>query len=516
MKKLGEILVEKELITNEQLNRGLKKQAETGDKLGKLLIKMDIVSEEQLFTFLSKQYGVVMFNKQELTIPAEVQKLVKYDLVYNYGIIPFKVTDKGVHIGFSDFRVLNDIDEISFKIGKNVIPVLFPDSMYEKILSDIKEINYGEEDYYFQSFKKKVEAEFNKGAGFEAFLSAIISFEPNLTKVFFAEGSAPAIRKIGKFYKLNTDPMKKEDILSYIKSLTDEATRKTLLHKKTVRFYKTVAGKNFFINIVRQKSSYLIVLTITSSEIPKFNNLGFKGDVSRYILNPAKGFYFFIAPLGHGKATTMASIVNHFNKSKTQNILFLEKQSMFEIASDKSIVTQLDLGMRTYNKENFFKIIYDLDPEIIFLMDIDNLEILDMALKFVESGRTVYACYEAGSISGALEKLFLLDNSENKYYVNKFASLLRLVVNFRLVPVETIERKSMVYEYMYNSFKLRKALMEGNFKYIDSQLRGTADYMPFEKSLAELYMKKLIDMDTAENYSLDFELFKNYAGIKES
>ncbi|TYB33843.1 MAG: type II secretion system protein GspE, partial [Flexistipes sinusarabici] len=94
MKKLGEILVEKELITYEQLNKALKKQSETGDRLGKLLIKMDIVSEEQLFTFLSKQYGVVMFNGQELTIPADVQKFVKYDLVYNYGIIPFKVTDK--------------------------------------------------------------------------------------------------------------------------------------------------------------------------------------------------------------------------------------------------------------------------------------------------------------------------------------------------------------------------------------------------------------------------------------
>lgn len=100
--------------------------------------------------------------------------------------------------------------------------------------------------------------------------------------------------------------------------------------------------------------------------------------------------------------------------------------------------------------------------------------------------------------------------------MNKFASHLRLVVNFRLVPVETIERKAMIYEYMYNSFKLRKALKESNFMYIDTQLRGTADYMPFEKTLAEFYVKKLIDLDTAENYSLDFELFKNYAGIKES
>ncbi len=90
MKKLGEILVDKGLINHEQLNKALKKQSETGDRLGKLLIKMDIVSEEQLFTFLSKQYGVVMFNEQELTIPADVQKQVKYDLVYSYGIIPSK------------------------------------------------------------------------------------------------------------------------------------------------------------------------------------------------------------------------------------------------------------------------------------------------------------------------------------------------------------------------------------------------------------------------------------------
>lgn len=516
MKKLGEILVEKDLITREQLNKALKKQSETGDKLGKLLVKMDFVSEGKLFEFLSKQYGVFMFKDEELTIPADVQKAVKYDLIYNYGIIPYKITDKGIHIGFSDFNVLNDMDAISFNIGENVIPVLFPDSMYEKILNDIKEIDYGKEDYHFKSFKKTIESEFDKGSGIEGLVSAIISFEPKLTKIFFAEGTAPAIRKIGRFYKLNTDPMKKEDILNFIKSLTDEATRKNLLHMKTVRFHKKIAGKNFFINIVRQKSSYLIVLTISSTEIPEFNKLGFKDDVSKYILEPTKGFYFFIAPWGHGKDTTMASIVNHFNKVKTRNILFLEKKGMYEITSDRSVVTQIDMSMRSYDRENFFKIIYDIDPGIIFLMDIDSLEILDIALNFVESGRTVYACYESGSISGAFKKLSLLDNSENKYYVNKFASLLQLVVNFRLVPVETIERKALIYEYVYNSFKLRHALMESNLKYIDTQLRGTADYMPFEQTLADLYRQKLIDLDTAENYSLNYELFQTYTGIKES
>lgn len=517
MKKLGELLQENGLVTAEQVNKALKKQSQTNDKLGKILVKMGFISEDQLLTFLAKQYNVYTFTENELTISKEVQKRFSYDIIYNYGVIPFKISDKGIYVGFSNLSILNDIDEISFKVGEKIIPVLFPDSMYEKIIGDLKANMYGKKDYTFVSFEKTVGKKLKEGISLEEFVSAVFTFEPDFSKVFMSEGSEPAIRKVGRFYKLNVQPLTRSHILSFIKMLTDETLRKKLISINYLRFHKVINGKNFIVNILKQKGHYSIILSLTTTAIPKFDSLGFKNDVAKYILYPSAGFYLFIAPFGHGKSTIMASVVNYFNTTKTLNILFIKKKSVYQITPDKSFVTQIEAGHDAADTEELFQVIYDIEPDIVFLSDIENLSVLDMALKLVESGRTVYACYEAGSISGAFERLFLYQSElSNNYYANKLANTLKLVVNFRLIPVENIDRKMLVYEYVFNSFKLQKALLESNYRFIDSQLRGTADYMPFERKLADLYKSKTIDLGTAETYALNFDLFRNYAGIKES
>lgn len=517
MKKLGELLLENGLITREQLNNALERQTQTNDKLGRILTKMGFISEDQLLTFLAKQYDVYMYTESELIIPKDVQKNFSFDIIYNYGIIPFKISDKGFFVGFSDLSILNDIDEISFNLGKKIIPVLFPDSMYEKIISDLKNIKYGQQDYRFVSFKEMVGKKIDEGISPEDFISALLSFEPELVKVFFMEGSEPALKKTGRFYKLNIQPFTRKHILNFIKMLTDEALRKKLVNDNYLRFHKIINGKYFIINIFKHKGKYTIIITLTTKTIPRFKTLGFREDISQHILEPTTGFYFFIAPFGHGKSTMMASIVNYFNTTKIKNILYMEKKSVYEITPDKSLVTQIETSHDAADTKELFQIVYDIEPDIVFLSDIENLNVLDMALKLVESGRTVYACYEAGSISSAFERLFLYQSElSNNYYANKLANTLRLVVNFRLIPVENIDRKMLIYEYIFNSFKLKKALLESNYKFIDSQIRGTADYMPFEKDLAELYRKKTIDLDTAKTYALNLDLFRNYAGIKDS
>jgi hypothetical protein len=121
--KLGETLVQKGLLTAEQLEIGLKSQLILGGHLGTALIELGFIDEDTLGEVLSKMFGVpyapnqLFANIGEPTIAAVPQKIAE-----EYGAIPIKVEDKFVHLALVNVSDLRILDELSFALGRRVIP----------------------------------------------------------------------------------------------------------------------------------------------------------------------------------------------------------------------------------------------------------------------------------------------------------------------------------------------------------------------------------------------------------
>jgi len=86
-------------------------------------------------------------------------------------------------------------------------------------------------------------------------------------------------------------------------------------------------------------------------------------------------------------------------------------------------------------------------------------------------------------------------------------------MNFRIIPGNKGNETYFIYEHCLNSFNLRKTIRTNTLNQIATQIRGTADYIPFEIQLVELFTKGLVDYDVAESFAMDLELFKRYAKI---
>src|SRR5689334_12656231 len=96
---LGQILVEKGVITKEQLETALRKQKETGELLGAVLLKLGFVSEEAIFTpILADQWGVEHVNLKESEIPQDVLRKIPAKFVTHYKILPFQIKDNTLWI----------------------------------------------------------------------------------------------------------------------------------------------------------------------------------------------------------------------------------------------------------------------------------------------------------------------------------------------------------------------------------------------------------------------------------
>ncbi len=120
--KIGEILVNKKLITEDQLKESLGIQNETGEKLGEILIRKGFINDETLIDLISFQRGfdTVELSRIQDNIDPSVSNLISKEFAFKRKVFPFKLVDSTIHVAMTDPRDINAIDEIRLLTGYNV------------------------------------------------------------------------------------------------------------------------------------------------------------------------------------------------------------------------------------------------------------------------------------------------------------------------------------------------------------------------------------------------------------
>ncbi|MCK5567187.1 MAG: Flp pilus assembly complex ATPase component TadA, partial [Actinomycetia bacterium] len=120
--KIGEILVNKKLITEDQLKETLGIQNETGEKLGEILIRKGFINDETLIDLISFQRGfdTIELSRIQDNIDPSVSNLISKEFAFKRKVFPFKLVDSTIHVAMTDPRDINAIDEIRLLTGYNV------------------------------------------------------------------------------------------------------------------------------------------------------------------------------------------------------------------------------------------------------------------------------------------------------------------------------------------------------------------------------------------------------------
>lgn len=119
-KRIGEILVEKKLLTPEELNRALLEHKKTGEFLGSALIKMGYISEEKLLQSLAEQLNIPFVNLKHTTIDQAVIKSVPARLVQHYKVMPIGWEHDVLTIALSDPLHMWPLEDIRLHLGCEV------------------------------------------------------------------------------------------------------------------------------------------------------------------------------------------------------------------------------------------------------------------------------------------------------------------------------------------------------------------------------------------------------------
>lgn len=134
-KKLGEMLVEAGVISEQALRMALAEQRRWGGTLGRTLIDMKAISEHELVDALSKQLALPTIDLDDLEISPTVLELVPGELAEQYSVVPFAQVMKFLDVAMTDPTNLGVIDELRIRTQLNIRPYLAGPKMIERALA---------------------------------------------------------------------------------------------------------------------------------------------------------------------------------------------------------------------------------------------------------------------------------------------------------------------------------------------------------------------------------------------
>jgi len=123
-KRIGEVLVDQGLITEEQLKLGLDEQRTCGLQLGKCLVKLGFISELKIVDVLSAQLDIQHVVLENFTFNQELVRLVPREMATKYRVIPLFEQEGVITVAMADPTNLRTVDHLKFKTGREIEPVI--------------------------------------------------------------------------------------------------------------------------------------------------------------------------------------------------------------------------------------------------------------------------------------------------------------------------------------------------------------------------------------------------------
>ncbi len=425
--RLGDILVQQSVITPEQLEAALRKQAGSGKKLGEVMVEANVTTEEAICQALSRQLGYKFINLNGLQIPEKVIALVKSDIVKKYTAIPLGVDEKNPNVLFvamSDPMDMTCMDDFAIITNMQIMPVVATtrqiklqiDHYYSS--ADVKNAA----DEYAREREKMLKGNDEEAADF----SEDVNSSPIVLLV--KQMIEQAVRQ--RASDIHIEPMESQvriryridgalyERMTYNPSLLPAITSRIKIiggmdisekrKPQDGRITQVVDGLEFDIRVSILPTVYgektVMRLTSKTGLTRAKSQLGFRPDELKqfdHILANPHGIILVTGPTGSGKSTTLYTALSELNKEDV-NIITVEDP----VEANIDGINQVHVNVKAeLTFAAALRSILRQDPDIIMIGEIRDGETASIAVQASITGHLVVSTLHTNSTSGSIGRL---------------------------------------------------------------------------------------------------------------
>ena len=257
----------------------------------------------------------------------------------------------------------------------------------------------------------------------------------------------------------------------------------------------------FRVNILRQRSSFMIVMRVIPFEVPSFDKLAVP-PVLKEIATVERGMILVTGVTGSGKSTTMAALINHINQHQNKHIVTLENPIEFLHRDLQSSITQREIGVDTESFRMGLRAALRQDPDVVLIGEMRDAETIDTAMKAAETGHLLISTVHTPDAQSTVMRILAMFPPEEQDQVRvRLAESLYAVVSQRLLPRTDGKGRVAALEIMIVTPTIRELMLDrdrvGEIRDFIGEGREQYGMQTFDQHLEQLVTDGIVDFKVA-------------------
>ncbi len=273
------------------------------------------------------------------------------------------------------------------------------------------------------------------------------------------------------------------------------------------------AKGRFRVNLYFQRNTLAGVFRLLPPKVKTIEELGLP-QACHDMANLKQGFVVVAGPTGHGKSTTLASMINEINMTREANIITVEDPVEYVYPKGRSIISQREIGIDTHSWGESLRSALREDPDIVLVGEMRDPESISSAITMAETGHLVFSTLHTNSAAQTVDRMIdSFPQGQQNQIRTQLSGSLEGIISQRLIP-KIDGGRTVACEIMIANNAVRSNIREGKTHLIDSIIETSQDIgmMTLEASLAALVKQGVITLEVAQSYVLRPETFAQLMG----
>ena len=332
--------------------------------------------------------------------------------------------------------------------------------------------------------------------------------QQNASDLHLVVGRYPTIRLDGKLYPLSQEEiLSTDDTIALSDALMSEENKKRLLEDGQVDFSYNFEDKaRFRTNVFYQKGNVSVAMRLIAGRIKTLEELNLPTVLYDFLKN-TQGLLLITGPVGQGKSTTLAALIDYINHNEDKHIITIEDPIEYIYDQDRCIINQREVERDTKTFQDGLRAVFREDANIVLIGELRDLDTIGTAMTAAETGHLILATLHTNDTSQTVDRIIDIFPAHQQNQIrSQLASVLLGVVSQRLISKVGGGRVPAL-EIMIKNHAVENLIRENKSYQIDSVIETSLreGMISMDKSLADLVQRGIVTAEDAFMYAKNRE-----------
>ena len=224
----------------------------------------------------------------------------------------------------------------------------------------------------------------------------------------------------------------------------------------------------------------------------------------------SQGLVLVTGPVGHGKSTTLAAIIDFINHNQEKHIMTIEDPIEFVYNQDRCIINQREIGRDAKTFSDALRAVFREDANVVLLGELRDLETIQTAMTAAETGHLIFATLHTNDSAQTIDRIVDVFPAHQQNQIRmQLSSVLLGVISQRLLP-HTGGGRIPAVEIMLKNNAVENLIRENKNHQLDSVIETSLKegMVSLDRALADLVRRGLVSVDDAFMYSKNRDYLK--------